>query len=75
MRERILIVDDESDICFVLKSVLCDNGYFVDSYDDPLVAVKNVSAYTENTSMRKIDIRVSERGPFLNESLIFVTSG
>jgi len=31
--------------------------------------------YTEKTSMRKIDIRVSERGPFLNESLIFVTSG
>ncbi len=31
MIERILIVDDELDICFVLKKVLSENGFVVDS--------------------------------------------
>ncbi|MGA9153457.1 MAG: hypothetical protein WBZ36_22995 [Candidatus Nitrosopolaris sp.] len=38
--KRILVVDDESDICFVLAKVLRNNGFVVDSYDDPVVAVE-----------------------------------
>ena len=40
MSRRILVVDDESDICFVLESVLGGNGFVVDSYDDPLTALE-----------------------------------
>lgn len=35
-----MVVDDESDICFVLESVLGENGFVVDSYDDPLTALE-----------------------------------
>ena len=40
MSNRILVVDDKSDICFVLQSVLGGNGFVVDSYDDPQIALK-----------------------------------
>jgi len=44
MSKRILVVDDESDICFVLKQVLGENGFVVDSYDDPLIALEKFKA-------------------------------
>src|SRR5215469_13254226 len=44
MSNRILVVDDESDICFVLQSVLGENGFVVDSYDDPHIALKKFKA-------------------------------
>jgi|SRR5215469_10686655 len=62
MRERILIVDDESDICFVLKSVLCDNGYFVDSYDDPLIALEKFKPDFYNLAI--LDIKMPELDGF-----------
>jgi DNA-binding NtrC family response regulator len=40
-RKRILIVDDEADVTFVLKRALTDNGFEqVDSFTDPLLALK-----------------------------------
>jgi len=39
MVKRILIVDDESDICFALEEVLREDGFVVDSYEHPLVAL------------------------------------
>jgi CheY-like chemotaxis protein len=38
---RILIVDDEPDICEVLKKVLEKNGFTADSFSDPLLALEN----------------------------------
>jgi DNA-binding response OmpR family regulator len=38
MGERILVVDDESDVCFVLKEVSSEDGFVFDSYKDPLLA-------------------------------------
>ena len=38
MGERILVVDDKSDVCFVLKKVLSEDGFVFDSYKDPLLA-------------------------------------
>jgi len=38
---RILIVDDEPDVCEVLKKVLETNGFTVDSFSDPLLALDN----------------------------------
>ena len=33
-------MDDESDVCFVLEKVLGENGFVVDSYEDPLLALE-----------------------------------
>jgi DNA-binding response OmpR family regulator len=44
MKNRILIVDDEDDINLLFKIVLEDNGYKVDTFNDPLVALQNFTA-------------------------------
>jgi DNA-binding response OmpR family regulator len=43
-KNRILIVDDEDDINLLFKMVLEDDGYKVDTFNDPLVALENFSA-------------------------------
>jgi DNA-binding response OmpR family regulator len=43
-KNRILIVDDEDDITFLFKMVLENNGYKVDIFNDPLVALENFTA-------------------------------
>jgi CheY-like chemotaxis protein len=60
MSKRILVVDDDSDICFVLKSVLCDNGFVVDSYDDHLIALENFKADFYNFYSCNLDIKMPE---------------
>jgi len=39
--KKILVVDDESDICLTLANVLEDNRFVVHKFDDPLLALKN----------------------------------
>ena len=36
--KKLLIIDDEPDITFTIKSILEDNGFKVDSFTDPLLA-------------------------------------
>jgi two-component system OmpR family response regulator len=43
-KNRILIVDDEDDINLLFKMVLEDNGFKVDTFNDPLVALENFRA-------------------------------
>jgi DNA-binding response OmpR family regulator len=45
--KRILVVDDEPDTCLVLKNVLEEDRFLVDSFNDPFLALKNfrVSVY------------------------------
>ena len=43
---RILIVDDENDINLLFKMVLEDNGFKVDTFNDPLIALQN---FTDGT--------------------------
>ena len=38
-KKRILVVDDESDICLVLKIVLEKTGFLVDYYYSPILAL------------------------------------
>jgi DNA-binding response OmpR family regulator len=38
---KILVVDDESDICLTLAAVLEDNRFVVHTFDDPLLALEN----------------------------------
>jgi CheY-like chemotaxis protein len=42
--KKILIVDDEPDLCIVLKKVLEQYGFNADSYDDPILALENFKA-------------------------------
>ena len=41
MKKKILLVEDEEDINTVLNMVLEEGGYEVDSFSDPLLALKN----------------------------------
>ena len=40
-KKRILLVDDEQDITFALGIGLEDNGFVVDSFNDPLLALQS----------------------------------
>jgi DNA-binding response OmpR family regulator len=62
MSNRILVVDDESDICFALQSVLGENGFVVDSYDDPHIALKKFKADLYNLVI--LDIKMPELNGF-----------
>jgi DNA-binding response OmpR family regulator len=39
--KRILLVDDEQDVTHTIKIVLENNGFLVDSYNDPTLALSN----------------------------------
>jgi two-component system, OmpR family, response regulator ChvI len=41
---RIMVVDDEDDVILQLRVVLEDNGFKVDSFNDPLLALENFKA-------------------------------
>ena len=43
-RNCIGIVDDEEDLAFLFKDVLSTNGFAVNVYTDPLVALESISA-------------------------------
>lgn len=43
-KKRILIVDDEIDINYTLETVLKENGFMVDSFDSPVLALNNFKA-------------------------------
>jgi DNA-binding response OmpR family regulator len=38
-KKKILIVDDETDVCLTLKVVLEGNGFKVDTFVDPTLAL------------------------------------
>ena len=60
--KRILLVDDESDVCFVLQKVLSENGYVVDSYEDPLLALEKFKGHYY--SLVILDIKMPELDGF-----------
>ena len=39
MTKRILLIDDELDITFTIKDILEDNGFQVESFNDPILAL------------------------------------
>jgi DNA-binding response OmpR family regulator len=54
--KRILVVDDEPDVCFALETVLDEKGFVVDSYEDPFLALKKFKADLYNLVI--LDIRM-----------------
>jgi two-component system catabolic regulation response regulator CreB len=39
MTKKILLVDDEPDVTYTIKKILEDNGFKVDSFNDPILAL------------------------------------
>ena len=37
--KKILLIDDESDVTFTIKNILEDNGFKVDTFNDPILAL------------------------------------
>jgi DNA-binding response OmpR family regulator len=62
MSRRILVVDDEPDINRSLREVLEQNGFKVDSYEDPLMALENFR--TRYYDLVILDIKMPEMNGF-----------
>jgi len=62
MKNRILIVDDEDDINLLFKMVLEDNGYKVDTFNDPLAALQNFTAGSYDLLL--LDIKMPKMNGF-----------
>ena len=62
LKNRILIVDDEPDIAQVLKMGLEENGFAVDTYNDPLDAILNFKA--DSYDLLLIDIKMPKMNGF-----------
>ena len=56
--KRILIVDDEPDVCEILKKVFEQSGFNADSYDDPILALENFKAGSYDILL--LDIKMPE---------------
>ena len=52
------MVDDEPDVIFTLKIVLEENGFKVDSFTDPLVALENFRGEAGQYDMIILDIKM-----------------
>ena len=60
--KRILLVDDESDVCLVLEKVLGEYGFVVDSYEHPRLALEKFKANSYNLVI--LDIKMPEFNGF-----------
>jgi DNA-binding response OmpR family regulator len=61
-RNRILLVDDDVDITTSLKIGLEDNGFVVDTFNDPLLALSNFKPGVYDLLL--FDIRMPQLGGF-----------
>ena len=62
MKRMILVVEDEQDISEVLTMVLVEGGYKVDSFTDPILALKNFR--TGSYDLVILDIKMPEMNGF-----------
>ena len=61
-KKRILLVDEESDVCFVLDKVLGENGFVVDSFENPMLALGKFKAHSYDLVV--LDIKMPELNGF-----------
>ena len=81
MSKRILVVDDEADVNTAIREVLRQNGFIVDSYEDPLLALENFKPHFYDLLI--LDIKMpgmsgfSFMGLHIDENLkvFFLTAG
>ncbi len=60
--KKILVVDDELDITFTLQSILEDNGFIVDTYTNPVLAIRNFQASSYDLIL--LDIKMPDMDGF-----------
>src|SRR5215472_8009 len=60
---RILILDDEMDNNVTVEAVLQDNGFKVDSYEDPILALENFKSYLYDLVI--LDIKMPQMDGFV----------
>ncbi len=68
--KRILVVDDESDVCFVIERVLGEHGFEVKSYRDPLLALAKFKAQSYDLVI--LDIKMPD---LKKVKVCFLTAG
>jgi CheY-like chemotaxis protein len=61
--KKILEVDDEPDVCTMLRKVLEQYGFNTDSYDDPILGLENFKAVLYELLL--LDIKMPEMDGFL----------
>jgi DNA-binding NtrC family response regulator len=61
-KKRILIVDDETDVNYTFESVLEENGFMVDSFDNPVLALNDFKAGLYDLVL--LDIKMPEMDGF-----------
>ena len=53
MKKRIFVVDDEPDINLTIKAALeQENGFEVDAFDDPIIALDNFKGSVWSVNLR-----------------------
>jgi len=60
--KKILIVDDEPDVCFVLEELFSENGFVVDSFENPTLALEKFKAHSYDLVV--LDIKMPELNGF-----------
>ena len=64
-KKRILLVDDEPDITFALSIGLEDNGFVVNAFNDPLLALQSFKDQKEGSfALALIDIKMPKMNGF-----------
>jgi DNA-binding response OmpR family regulator len=64
MNKRVLLVDDEPDLNLTLKMVLEENGFKVNSFTNPLLALENFKGEAEIYDMIILDIKMPKMDGF-----------
>jgi two-component system catabolic regulation response regulator CreB/two-component system response regulator ChvI len=64
INKRVLIVDDEPDVILTLKIVLEENGFKVDSFTDPLLALQNFKEQDGMYDIIILDIKMPNMNGF-----------
>ena len=49
-QKRIMVIDDDPDVTMTLQTVLQQNGFRTDPYDDPVTAYKNWDGVYQNAN-------------------------
>jgi CheY-like chemotaxis protein len=60
--KKVMVVDDEADVISVLEIVLEENGFEVDAFEDPIVALKSYRAGVYNLLI--LDIKMPKMDGF-----------
>jgi DNA-binding response OmpR family regulator len=64
MKTRVLIVDDEPDVILAVKMCLEENGFKVDAFTDPLLALENLRKEAGMYDVIILDIKMPDMNGF-----------